>query len=176
MSNESSQHRPANPMRGTVENVDTFARSRAGNIWCWDVVNEVMAEDNQPMDALGLRTDFKEYQAMGPSFVEKAFRWAKAADSNALLILNEAGCDVWNNKSTRMFEFVKFLRRRGVPIDGVGFQYHFVDVTQPNPAIDSLRRNLKRFADAGFKIFITEVDVASIRTCLLYTSPSPRDS
>jgi endo-1,4-beta-xylanase len=144
--------------------VDTFARSRAGNVWCWDVVNEVIAEDNQPMDALGLRTDFKEYQAMGPSYVEKAFRWAKAADPNALLILNEAGADVWNNKSTRMFEFVKYLRRRGVPIDGVGFQYHFVDVTQPNPDIESLRRNLQRFADAGFKIFITEADVASIRT------------
>jgi len=144
--------------------VDTFARARAGNVWCWDVVNEVIAEDNQPMDQLGLRTDFKEYQAMGKSYVEKAFHWAKAADPNALLILNEAGCDVWNSKSTRMFEYVKFLRRRGVPIDGVGFQYHFVDVTQPNPDIDSLRRNLKRFADAGFKIFITEADVASIRT------------
>ena len=144
--------------------VDTFARARAGNVWCWDVVNEVIAEDNQPMDAFGLRTDFKEYQAMGPSYVEKAFRWAKAADPNALLILNEAGADVINNKSTRMFEFVKLLRRRGVPIDGVGFQYHFVDVTQPAPDIDSLRANLKRFADAGFKIFITEADVASIRT------------
>lgn len=144
--------------------VDTFARARAGKVWCWDVVNEVIAEDNQPMDALGLRTDFKEYQAMGPGYVEKAFRWAKAADPNALLILNEAGADVWNNKSTRMFEFVKFLRRRGVPIDGVGFQYHFVDVSQPDPDIDSLRRNLKRFAEAGFKIFITEADVASIRT------------
>ena len=56
--------------------VVTAAKARAGSIWSWDVVNEVMANDGEPMDIDGLRTQYKEYRAMGASYVDKAFHWA----------------------------------------------------------------------------------------------------
>jgi endo-1,4-beta-xylanase len=47
------------------------------------------------------------------------------------------------------------LRRDGIPVDGVGFQSHLaigVDLT-------TLDANLRRFADLGLDIAITEMDV-----------------
>lgn len=152
---------PNDAVEGVLSDfVQRLASSRAGKVWVWDVVNEVIADDGQPMDALGLRTDFKEYSAMGADYVEKAFRWAKAADPNAVLIINDYGAEPENNKSNRLLAFAQHLRNRGVPIDGVGFQTHYFEPTQ-EPDYDSMRRNFQRFADAGFRLFITEMDVVS---------------
>ena len=144
--------------------IERTAGARAGKIWVWDVVNEVMADNGQPMDRFGLRTKYKEHRSMGPDYVEFAFRVAKEADPNALLIINDYGIEEWNQKSTRLLAFAKHLKSNGVPIDGVGFQSHFTDLKQPRLNSDSIRRNFQRFADAGFKLFITEMDVCSIAT------------
>ena len=56
------------------------------------------------------------------------------------------------------------LKSRGVPVHGIGFQTHFVDVTSAFPDIASMRQNFQRFADAGFELHITEIDVCAIRT------------
>ena len=142
--------------------ITELASARAGNIWVWDVVNEVIAADGQAMDDDGLRTDFREYQAIGPAYVEKAFRWAAAADPGARLILNSTGCERMNSKSDRLFHYVVKLKERGVPIHGVGFQFHFIDINSPAPDIASMVDNLQRFADAGFEIYITEMDVCTM--------------
>ena len=144
--------------------VVSAARTRKGKVWSWDVVNEVMADDNQPMDADGLRTEYKEYRAVGPSHVKKAFHWAAAADPNAKLILNTTGCERICGKSNRLYKYAVKLKSQGVPIHGIGFQTHFVDVTSPAPDIAGMRKNFQRFADAGFELHITEIDVCAIRT------------
>ena len=136
----------------------------AGKVWVWDVVNEVMADPGQAKDELGLRTKYKEYRAMGQGYVEFAFRAAKRADPKALLIINDYGIVEWNDKSTRLFNFVKKLKADGVPVDGVGFQSHFTNLKQAKLNSASIRKNFKRFADAGFQIYITEMDVCSIAT------------
>ena len=153
-------------LRGFIQ---TFVSQHAGKIWTWDVVNEVMADDNQRMDANGLRVDYVEYRAMGQAYVDKAFHWAAAADPNARLILNTTGCERINNKSNRLYDYVLRLKARGVPVHGIGFQMHFIDVTSPTPDVRSIQENLQRFANAGFEIHITEMDVCSIRT----RDPSP---
>ena len=144
--------------------VVSAARTRAGRIWSWDVVNEVMANDGEPMDVDGLRTQYKEYRSMGPSYVDKAFHWAASTDPNAKLILNTTGCERLCGKSNRLYNYALKLKARGVPVHGIGFQTHFVDVTSPAPDIASMRQNFQRFANAGFEIHITEIDVCSIRT------------
>ena len=154
------------PLDAVEDSLSSFitrlATVRAGKVWVWDVVNEVIADDGVPMDQFGLRTDVKEYAAMGADYVEKAFRWARAADPKAALIINDYGAEPENNKSDRLFAFAKRLRDRGVPIDGVGFQMHYFE-PDTEPDYDSVRRNLKRFADAGFRLFITEMDVVAKR-------------
>lgn len=143
--------------------VIAMACSRSGDVWLWDVVNEVMADDGEPMDADGLRIDLKEYSAMGPEYVDKAFHWTRWADPDALLILNEYGAEELNAKSDRLLNYVVKLRQRGVPIDGVGFQMHLFN-SYLEPDYQSIRDNFARFAAAGFRIFITELDVAASDT------------
>ena len=144
--------------------ISKTAGAHAGNIWVWDVVNEVMAENNERMDQFGLRTKYKEYQAMGPGYVDFAFHAAKKADPNALLILNDYGIESINDKSNRLLNYARELKARGVPIDGIGFQAHYTDLRQQRLDSGSIRRNFQRFADAGFQLFITEMDVCSIAT------------
>jgi len=139
--------------------VTTVASAHAGDIWVWDVVNEVFADyGDSRRDADGLRNDYLEYTQIGSDYVEKAFRWAEAADPNALLIINDYGAEEINQKSDNLLAYAIKLRDRGVKIDGVGFQAH-IQGHIDEPDYLSIRRNFDRFAAAGFKIFITEFDV-----------------
>ncbi len=151
--------------------VNGLAKTKSGQIWCWDVVNEVIAADGDAMDEDGLKTEYKEYQAMGATYIEKAFRWAAEADPDAILIFNSTGCETINSKSDRLFNYMKKLKDKGVPVHAVGFQCHFLELPADRPDVDSMRRNFQRFADAGFQIFITEMDVCSIYT----KDPHPRN-
>jgi len=145
------------------EYIETMAGHRAGEMWVWDVVNEVFDDDGNDVDEDGLRTEYLEYQEIGSDYVEKAFRWAAAADPNALLIINDYGIAAVNQKSTNLLNYMKKLRDDGVPIDGVGFQMHQLDPGN-TPDYQSIRNNFARFAAEGFKLFITELDVMAKAT------------
>ncbi len=163
------QQLPNDQVEGKLrEFVSTVVNETRGRVWVWDVVNEVIGDTGDSMDADGIRMGdvrngmfkpYKEYQAMGQSYIAKAFQWARDADPNAILIINEYAAEEINDKSDRLLAFCKKLRSQGVPIDGVGFQHHWID-TRSVPSFESMRANMQRFADEGFKIFITEIDVA----------------
>ena len=145
--------------RGVLENyVSTIAASNAGDIWVWDVVNELFADPGEQADARGLRTSYLEYDVFGGRY-DDVFRWARAADPTARLILNDYGAEAINAKSDAILAEAIAMRNRGVPIDGVGFQMHVGDGTD----FWGIRQNFQRFADAGFDIYITELDVAITR-------------
>lgn len=151
------------------------AGARAGSIWVWDVVNEVMADDGSPMDADGLRTDVREYIAIGPDYVDKAFHWAAAADPCSLRIINDYAIADGHAKADRLLAYMIKLRNRGVPIDGVGFQLHFLDTTS-TPDAAAIAGNFQRFADAGFRIFITELDIPATRSSSASELPSDAET
>ena len=121
-----------------------------GHIYAWDVVNEVISDSN------GAWRDTLWYRAMGPSFVEKAFRWAHEADPAAKLYINDYSTENINAKSDALYNLVKQLKSDNVPVDGVGFQGH-IGIASPFPA--SFQQNLQRFADLGVDVAITEADV-----------------
>jgi len=174
---------PVSEVESTLQRyVTEMAQATAGKMWVWDVVNEVMGDvvelesqqrgEQTALDQDGVRKgiwknnvlfDFKEYSAMGQAYIDKAFQWAKDADPNALLIINDYAAEELNLKSDALLAFAKKLRARGVPIDGVGFQMHWLDLSR-DPDYDSIKANLRRFADAGFLLFFTEVDVATVHT------------
>ncbi|WP_324670020.1 endo-1,4-beta-xylanase [Geochorda subterranea] len=120
-----------------------------GRVAVWDVVNEALDEDGR------LRESFW-YVNLGPSYIEKAFTWAREADPDAILIYNDYNIEVVNAKSDALYEMMVDFKRRGVPVDGIGFQMH---VTHRGLDYGSLRRNLERFADLGLSLYITEMDV-----------------
>jgi endo-1,4-beta-xylanase len=122
-----------------------------GQVLAWDVVNEAVADDGS-----GLRdTVFR--RKLGDGYIAEAFRLARQADSGALLFYNDYGGDGINSKSNRIYELVASLRAQGVPIDGVGLQMHVTAANPPSAA--SISANMRRFADLGLLVNISEMDV-----------------
>ncbi|XP_054166508.1 endo-1,4-beta-xylanase A-like [Oppia nitens] len=133
------------------EHITKVATHFKGKIYAWDVVNEVLNEDgsgNKLRKGLFLDT-------LGPSYVEEAFRTAHAADPNAKLYINDYGIEGKNKKSDALYELVKEWKAKGVPIHGVGVQAHF----REGGVASTLHENLKRFADLGLDVAITELNI-----------------
>lgn len=150
------------------------ATAGAGLVYSWDVVNEVMGDDNNDMDEDGVRRAqfsgeaIKEYSAMGQDYIRKAFQFARDADPAAKLMLTDYGCeedslDNDNEKSDRLYRFVSKLLAEGIPIDGIGFQVH-VGSEGSNPNYVAMARNFERFRKLGLLLYITEMDVISYST------------
>src|SRR5262249_14860698 len=89
-------------------------------------------------------------------YLDWAFGLARDADPYALLIYNDYGAEVINTKSNAIYNLVRDLLDRGIPIDGVGFQMH---ITTSGINYQSFAQNLQRFADLGLALFVTEMDV-----------------
>ena len=53
---------------------------------------------------------------------------------------------------------VRDFTRRGVPIDGIGFQVHIRDLTLD---VASFSRNIARFRALGVQVQITEMDAGA---------------
>ncbi len=132
-------------LKGHVETVMTRYR---GRIAVWDVANEVLAEDGT------LRRGFW-LDNLGPGYLADVFRWARAADPQAKLYLNEYGAEHDNVKTRGLEALVRDLKSQGVPIDGVGFQTH----VRVSASMAALGEMLRRFAALGVDVAITELDV-----------------
>jgi endo-1,4-beta-xylanase len=131
--------------------IRTVADHYRGRIHAWDVVNEAVADDG-----LSLRdTVFR--QKLGESYIADAFHIAREADPGARLFYNDYGGEGLTQKSNRIYDLVRELLAAGVPIDGVGFQMHISANNRPPNA--SIASNLRRFADLGLTVHISEMDV-----------------
>ena len=58
-----------------------------------------------------------------------------------------------------MYDTVKTLKEKGVPIDVVGMQMHLLLEVPVPPKKEDVIATMKKFADLGVKIYITELDV-----------------
>lgn len=92
---------------------------------------------------------------MNTSFIGQAFRQHRAADPSAKLFINDYNIEGFNAKSNSLFNLVQSLLAQGVPIDGVGFQGHFIVGQVPT----DFAANMQRFANLGLDVAITELDV-----------------
>jgi endo-1,4-beta-xylanase len=133
---------------------DTVGRYR-GRIAAWDVVNEAIADDRSAL------RDTVYSRKLGPDYVAEAFHLAREADPDALLIYNDYGGDGLNRKSDDVFNLVRDLQARGVPIGGVGLQMHLEALSRPAAA--DIARNIRRLAELGLLVNISERDVRVAR-------------
>lgn len=90
-------------------------------------------------------------------YIDRAFIDARAADPNAVLILNDFGNDTKNSVSDAMYDYIKGAKARGIPIDGIGMQMHIGGANPPKK--EDVIWNMNRFAELGVKVYITEFDV-----------------
>ena len=134
------------------DHIFTVMQHFRGRVFAWDVVNEGINGNKTE-----LRDDSFWYQAIGPDYIEKAFRWAHEADPSALLFYNDYAMDGMTEKADRCYAWVKEMIAREVPIHGVGFQFHVK--LDKFPEITDVTRNFKRFNDLGLPVHITELDI-----------------
>jgi endo-1,4-beta-xylanase len=139
--------------------IKTVVGHYRGKVFAWDVANEAFDEQ-----ALGRLRDTIWYDrpgiglsGNGTAYLERCFRWAREADPQALLFYNEAEAETLGPKSDAIYAMVQEFRRRGVPIDGVGFQMHIGNL---HPDIGSISANIGRFTALGVQVHITEMDVS----------------
>ncbi|GIH76004.1 endo-1,4-beta-xylanase [Planobispora longispora] len=146
------QNLGADAMRSAMQNhIARVAGRYASNpvLKSWDVVNEVFEENGS------MRNSFW-YQKLGDSYIADAFRYARAADPDAELCINDYNVEGINAKSTAMYNLVRTLKAQGVPIDCVGLQSHLA-IQYGFPG--QVQENIQRFADLGVNVRITEIDI-----------------
>jgi endo-1,4-beta-xylanase len=125
----------------------------------WDVANEVISSDiyNGPT---GIGPDRRSawYNAVGSAdYLDWAFLAARAADPNAELYLSDY--DTENSiKRDWLIEILQRFRARGVPIDGVGHQFHFFLDTSADDALAAIDAVDNEFM--GLINHVTELDVS----------------
>jgi endo-1,4-beta-xylanase len=122
-----------------------------GKLYAWDVVNEAVPDTSQ-----SIYRKSKFYEIIGEDYIEKAFEYAHAADPNAKLFYNDYNTES-ASKREKIFQLVKKLKAKNVPIHGVGLQGHW-SIYEPTAA--ELEKSITQFASLGLEVQITELDVS----------------
>lgn len=132
--------------------IKTVGERYKGRVREYSVVNEAFSRE--------LKTGGNEDwwgKKLGREYIDRAFIWARAADPNAKLILNDFANETEGEISNNMYLYIKDAKSRGIPIDGVGMQMH-IDASNA-PSKEKVVSNMRRFAELGVKVYITEFDV-----------------
>jgi endo-1,4-beta-xylanase len=96
-------------------------------------------------------------KALGPDYIGQAFVWAREADPQAKLFYNDYGSEALGPKSDAIYNLLKTLKARHIPVDGVGLQSHWAVDRQPS--MQEVAKNMQRLAALGLEIHVTELDV-----------------
>ena len=154
-----SEATKANAASILTHHIEAVGARYAGRVHSWDVVNEaVLVSDGLPD---GLRNS-PWYQLLGTSYLDLAFRTARAVDPKALLCYNDYGIESESAGDTAkretVLKLVRGLQDRNVPIDAVGIQSH---ISAGGKALygPGLQRFMQQVQGMGLKILLTEMDV-----------------
>jgi endo-1,4-beta-xylanase len=143
-----------------TSHIRTMADHFAGQVYSWDVVNEVLDPGSRRPD--GLR-DSLWLQNCGTDYIAQAFRITAAADPKALLVWNETYLEVSNGfgeaKRRAMLALLDTMLARGVPIQAIGLEAHLHGDQAVVLGDASYEAFLAELAHRGLKIFVTELDV-----------------
>jgi endo-1,4-beta-xylanase len=139
---------PSNQVQAAMEtHITTEATHFKGSCYAWDVVNE-------PFNGDGSFVADPFFNAMGSGYIADALKTAHAADPNAKLYLNDFNIEGMNAKSNAMFSLAQSLLAQGAPLNGIGFESHFILGQIPS----DMQANMQRFANLGLDVAVTELD------------------
>jgi len=132
--------------------VRTIVSRYKDDIKSWDVVNEVI----EPSDPDGMRAS-EWYKITGTDYIETAFHVAReAGGSDIKLYINDYGTDDVVKRDL-LYELVKEMLDKDVPIDGVGHQTH---INIDWPPVGSIIESMEKFAGLGLDNLVTELDMS----------------
>lgn len=131
------------------EHIGTVVGRYRGRVRQWDVVNE-------PLDDNGGLRDSIWRREIGDDYLDYAFRFAREADPDALLFVNEYGAETSKDRADGLVRLVRDLRKRGVPVGGAGLEAHLSTRTGSGAR---LPETLRRLEALGVETAVTELDV-----------------
>src|SRR6266852_2218741 len=141
------------------DHITTVMTHYAGKVYAWDVVNEAFNDDGTMRSTIWYDQPGIGFAGMGSKYIEQVLNWAHAADPSAKLFYNDYNGETMNVKSDTIYAMAQDFKNRGVPLDGIGFQFH-IDLSFDNPAtLASVTSNFQRFAALGLDLHITELDI-----------------
>jgi GH35 family endo-1,4-beta-xylanase len=101
-----------------------------------------------------------------PNYIDIAFQAAAAArgaNSSVKLFYNDYSAEPMNAKSDKVYNLVKGMKERGIPIDGVGLQFHIS--VDGHPPLEEIAENMARLGKLGLEVHITEMDLKCPQGC-----------
>lgn len=141
------------------DHIATVVNHYQSDVYAWDVVNEAFNDDGSLRETIWYNKPGIGGASQGTKYIEQTFRWTHEANARAKLFYNDYDAEPVNPKSNAIYAMAADFKRRGVPLDGIGFQVH-VDLSFDNRAtLDSFRSNIRRFEELGLEIHFTELDV-----------------
>jgi len=93
-------------------------------------------------------------------WITNAFKWAREACPNAILLLNDYNTIEWSNDNSHFISIVKAIKAAGAPIDAVGAQAH--DLDHGSVSMTTVSNLLNKLGnDTALPIYITEMDLST---------------
>ncbi|WP_198586919.1 endo-1,4-beta-xylanase [Glycomyces xiaoerkulensis] len=142
-------------IRRMEDHIGAIAERYGDSIWAWDVVNEVISDNNDEV-----HRNSRWYQIFeGTDYVNQAFEIARAefdavGATDVQLYINDYNTEN-PGKRDNMYNLVEDLLADGVPVDGVGHQTH----VNLNTSLDQIEDSIVKFDQLGLSQVITELDV-----------------
>ena len=132
--------------------IDKVVNHFGDKIYCWDVVNEAVA-DNGP----DIYRQSKWYDLAGKEFIELAFKnTAEIAPEGTALFYNDYNA-VQPHKRDKIISLLQDLMNKEVPVDGIGIQGHW---NIEDFAVENIKIAIEKYAELGLDVHITELDIS----------------
>jgi endo-1,4-beta-xylanase len=148
--------------------IDQVVGRYKDSIYAWDVVNEAIMDDGKYRTNQETEADQRSrwHGILGVDYIAKAFEYAHAADPDAKLFYNE-----YRNyipaKRQAVYQMLKELLERGVPIHGVGLQAHLNIEPSTDPenhgyhqTIAETEQAIALYSSLGLDVQVTELDLS----------------
>ena len=147
--------------------IKTVVGRYKGKVYSWDVVNEVL-NDSGSIRSESDGSKWKDIigdvdgDGFASDYIELAFRFAREADPDARLIINDYSLESGGAKRDGMYSLVKRMLEKGVPVDGVGLQMH---ISIYGPTAEQIEETIELFAalkeyNPDFMVEVTEMDMS----------------
>jgi endo-1,4-beta-xylanase len=148
---------PATAGRTLAEHVGPVVARYRGRVHSWDVVGEATEPAHGRTDGLRASPWLK---AMGPRYIDAAFRLAHAIDRDALLAYSDSGLEAatpeHESRRRAVLGLLEWLKTRGAPVDALAIQSRLAGPF----AAAVWRAFLDEVAGLGVRIVLTDLSLA----------------
>lgn len=141
-------------MAALKNHVQTVVDHYKGKVFEWDVCNEMIDAGQED----GLCRDLF-YNVFGPDYLDSCFVWAHEADPDARLVMNDFLVEIdGDGKAMKLLDLAVKMKRKGIPIDGVGWQCHCYWLGCFAWQKQKMKTLINRYARYGLDVSFTEMD------------------